>query len=93
MTPIIISPLYPKTPFWYNSPLNEVTVQRLLIRSLQIFQIFGNDTKKSKSRTALFWAIVQLVVVIPYRRFRTTYRFHLRGSRVKIARVKGLRLD
>ena len=32
-------------------------------------------------RTALFWAITQRVVVIPYRRFGTTYRSCL--SRVK----------
>ena len=34
-------------------------------------------------RTALFWVITQRVVVIPYRRFGTTYRSHLQGSRVK----------
>jgi len=27
-------------------------------------------------RTALFWVITQRVVVIPYRRFGTTYRSH-----------------
>jgi len=36
-------------------------------------------------RTALFWAVTQRVVVINYRRFGTTYRFHLQGTiRVKI---------
>jgi len=30
-------------------------------------------------RTALLWAIMQRVVVIPYRRFGTTYRSHLQG--------------
>jgi len=29
-----------------------------------------------KMRTALFWAIVQRIVVIPYRRFGTTYLPH-----------------
>jgi len=33
-------------------------------------------------RTALFGAITKPVVVISYRRFRTTYRFHLQGSRI-----------
>jgi hypothetical protein len=33
-------------------------------------------------RTALFWAITLLVVVIPYRRFGRTYRSHLQGSRI-----------
>jgi len=28
-------------------------------------------------RTALLWTITQRVVAIPYRRFGTTYRFHL----------------
>ena len=32
-------------------------------------------------RTALFWVITQRVVVIPRRRFGTTYRSHLQGSR------------
>jgi hypothetical protein len=29
-------------------------------------------------RTAIFWVITQRVVVIYYRRFGTTYRYHLR---------------
>ena len=33
-------------------------------------------------RTALFWTITQRVVVIPYRRFGTTYRSHLQASRI-----------
>jgi len=33
-------------------------------------------------RTALFWVIAQRAVVIPYRRFGTTYRSHLQGSRI-----------
>jgi len=31
--------------------------------------------------TALFWSITKQVMVIPYRLFGTTYRFHLQGSR------------
>jgi len=31
--------------------------------------------------TALFWAVTQRVVVIPYRRFGTTSPSHLHGSR------------
>ena len=34
-------------------------------------------------RTALFWAITQGVVVIPYRRFGTTYRSHTNRSRIQ----------
>jgi hypothetical protein len=34
-------------------------------------------------RAALFWDITQLVVVIPYRRFGTTYRSHLQGLRME----------
>jgi hypothetical protein len=30
-------------------------------------------------RTALFWVIVQQVVVVPYRCFGATYRSHLQG--------------
>jgi len=31
-------------------------------------------------KTALFWTVTQRVVVIPYRRFGTTYRSHLQWS-------------
>jgi len=34
-------------------------------------------------RTALFWAITQRVAVISYRRFGTTYRSHIEGSRIQ----------
>ena len=34
-------------------------------------------------RTAFFWAITQRVVVIPYRRFGTTYRYYLQRSRIQ----------
>jgi hypothetical protein len=30
-------------------------------------------------RSTLFWDIVQRILVLPYRRFGTTYRFHLQG--------------
>jgi len=33
-------------------------------------------------RTARFWAITLLAVVIPYRRFGRAYRSHLQGSRI-----------
>jgi len=32
-------------------------------------------------RSALFWGTTQRRVAISYRRFRTTYRSHLQGSR------------
>jgi len=34
-------------------------------------------------RTAVFWVFTQRVVVIPYRRFETTYRSNLQGSRTQ----------
>ena len=34
-------------------------------------------------RTALYWAITQRLVVIPHRRFGTTYPSHLQGSRIQ----------
>jgi hypothetical protein len=34
-------------------------------------------------RTALFWVVTQRVVVNSYRRFGTTCRFHLQGSRIQ----------
>jgi hypothetical protein len=30
-------------------------------------------------RTAFFWVVMQRVLVIPYRRFGTTYQSHLQG--------------
>ena len=37
----------------------------------------------NKARTALFWAITQRVLAITYRRFETTYRSHIQGSRIQ----------
>jgi hypothetical protein len=34
-------------------------------------------------RTALFWVITQRAVVIPYRRFGTSCRYRLKGSRAE----------
>jgi len=34
-------------------------------------------------RSALFWVITKQVVEIPYRRFGTTYRSHIQGSRIQ----------
>jgi len=34
-------------------------------------------------RTALFWVIMQHIVVISYRLFGTAIRFHLQGSRIQ----------
>jgi len=31
----------------------------------------------------LFWEITLRTVVIPYRHFETTYRYHLKGSRIQ----------
>jgi len=41
---------------------------------------FYIETENKFQRTALFWAVTQLVVKIPYRRFGTTYRFYLQRS-------------
>ena len=34
-------------------------------------------------RIVLLWAIMQRVVVIPYRHFKTTYWYHLQRSRIQ----------
>jgi len=36
-----------------------------------------------KMRTAIFRVMGQRVVITPYRRFGTTYRFHFQGSRIR----------
>jgi len=41
------------------------------------------QTSAADMITALFWVITQRVVVILYRRFGTTYRSHLQGSRIQ----------
>jgi hypothetical protein len=54
----------------------------LLVPSEKInhFIAIPNLKKKKKFRTVLFWAIMHPAVVIPYRRFRTTYWSHLQGG-------------
>ena len=42
-----------------------------------------------QSRCTLFWDITQRIMAIPYRRFGTTYRFHIQGSRSP--RIQGSR--
>ena len=42
----------------------------------------GEASAAKQTRTVFFWATAQPVRVIPFRRFRTTYRFHLQGSRI-----------
>jgi hypothetical protein len=44
--------------------------------------IIGLNKKISLLRTAFSWVITQRVLVIPYRRFRTTCLSHLQGSRI-----------
>jgi len=44
-------------------------------------------SRRQKVKTALFWVITQQVVVIPYRRFGTTYRSHPQGSRNQKSRT------
>ena len=47
-----------------------------------VFQDRNSGVKRDLPvRTALFWFIKQRVVVIPYRRFGTTYLSHLQRSR------------
>ena len=45
----------------------------------------SRDKLQDLMRTALFRAITRRVVVIPYRRFGTTYRSHLQRSRIQEA--------
>jgi len=44
--------------------------------------MFMNVEKCLAMRNAIFRTITQRVVAIPYRRFGTTYRSHIRGSRI-----------
>jgi hypothetical protein len=43
--------------------------------------------RREANGTALFWVIMQPVVVIPYRRFGETYRFRLQGPRIQKERL------
>ena len=42
-------------------------------------------TSRELLEVLFFWVITQQVVVISYRRFGTTYRFHIQGSRVQVS--------
>jgi hypothetical protein len=53
------------------------------MRFLLIIFCFDEVIKKCKIRSALFWDIKRRRVIIVYRRFGTTYRSHLQGSRVR----------
>jgi hypothetical protein len=46
-------------------------------RSLQERSCGVSGFRREVDETAIFWAIMQRVVVYPYRRFGTTYRSHL----------------
>ena len=49
---------------------------------IKVYQVGYHLSIRTLS-TLIFWVIKQLVVVIRHRRFGTTYRFHLQGSRNK----------
>jgi len=51
------------------------------MKLILICVISGFATKYT--RNALFWVVTQRVVAISYRRFGTTYRSHLQGSRIQ----------
>jgi hypothetical protein len=46
----------------------------------RIFFEFQEVLKSHSMRTAVFWVVTQRLVLVPYRHFGSTYRFHLRGS-------------
>jgi hypothetical protein len=37
----------------------------------------------SELRAALFWDFAQRIMVVSYRRFGTTYRFHIQGTAIE----------
>jgi hypothetical protein len=45
--------------------------------------------KMTSTRNVLFWVTTQRIPVLSYRRFGTTYRYHLHGARI-FYRVKSL---
>ena len=51
--------------------------------SVVICVLWYRTSAAKYKRTALFWVFTQRVMVIPYRRFGTTYRSHLEGSRIQ----------
>jgi len=54
--------------------------KRILVIQTTEFSIFTSYIKQTPLdlRTAIFWAITQRAVVVPYRRLGTTYRSHLK---------------
>jgi len=59
----------------YTEPFNSSTSTLMTFWNAKITQ--------HKIRSALFWDIIQCIVVIPYRCFRTTYQSHLKGPRIQ----------
>jgi len=51
---------------------------------LALFMLWVQASTTKQMATVLFWFTTQRVVVISYRRFGTTSRSHLQGSRIKI---------
>ena len=58
---------------------------KLLLRVLKLYFLRGNrnifQCNELCTRSALFWLITQREVVVSYRRFGTTYRYHFQGAR------------
>ena len=56
----------------------------LFIISISIIKLCVIHASAAKQmRTELFWVFTQRLVVISYRRFGTSYRWHIRGSRIQ----------
>jgi len=75
----IKSECYPHT-----SPYFRVPSGRFPAGSRKSSQLISHTYQNTALRTARFWIITQRVVIICYRRFGTTYRSHLQGSRILI---------
>jgi hypothetical protein len=70
---------------WFNNEIQKTGLIKLLMQSEEnIMKIALFQASAAKQmRTALFWVVTQLVMLIHCRSSGTTYRAYLQGSKVK----------
>ena len=75
---------------WRNRPLEERSLHgdniKMNLKEPEwesVYWLYLAQDRDKSHISAFFWYITLFRVVIPYRRFGTTYRVHLQGSRIK----------
>ena len=78
----LCSQQHPKCDIASNSSrVSTFLLQTSLFNETNKQNAWFQSSAAKQMRTALFWVITQRPLIIPHRRFSTTYRSHLQGSR------------